>query len=259
MSSIRKHNLIFPATLIILCFFLILLPSGIKEKIAGISIRVFYLPINNIQGKFEEIYGIRERARQLETELVKAKLKLSYYADAVEETKRLREFLNFSESYEAELIPAEIIKRPDLPHRMSVLINVGENSGVKTDMAVIAPEGLAGRIQRVYENSSEVQLLIDPSSRISAVDTRSRVHGILKFLPSEGLMLDNVPGHEFIALGDTIKSSGMGGIYPPGIPIGVISNIEVLSSSYLFASVSVEPFTNFNKIERLFIVRKDIK
>jgi len=259
LGSIKRNSKLFPVGVVVLCFLLIVMPGGIKENIAEICIDIFYLPISNIQGKFGDLYGIRERARQLETELVKTKLELSYYEGVIEENKRLRQFLDFGFSQSADLIPAELIRRPDVPNRVTVLINVGHKQGIRSDMAVITPEGLAGCVQRVFDNSSEVQLLIDPASRVSAVDSRSRVYGILKSHPPAGLMLVDVPGHEDIAVGDTLESSGLGGVYPTGIPIGIISEITILPSSFIFADVTVEPFTRFGSIERLFVVRKESK
>ncbi|MBD3169608.1 MAG: rod shape-determining protein MreC [candidate division Zixibacteria bacterium] len=256
LGSLKKNELIITASLIFLCLLLILVPGGIKQSIAGIGISVFYLPINTIQNKFKDLYNIRERARELETELAESKLKLSYYVDAVDENKRLREFLEFSASYDAYLIPAEIVKRPEKPHRMSVLINVGKKEGAELDMAVITPEGLAGRITRVYDDGSEVQLLTDPSSRASAVDVRNRVHGIIKPKATGGLMMDNIPVHQLVAVNDTIKSSGLGGVFPAGIPIGTISNVTVPSPASLFLEVSIDPFADFNRIERLFLVAR---
>jgi len=132
-------------------------------------------------------------------------------------------------------------------------------SGVKADMAVITPDGLAGRVLRVYDKNSEVQLLIDPSSRAASLDVRSRVQGIVKAGPSGGLILDNVPGYEDVIIGDTIRSSGLGGVFPKGIPMGVVANIQQRSSSYLFADIMVNPFANFNSLERLFVVTGERK
>jgi len=227
---------------------------GMKEYIAEIGIEIFYLPIENIKGKFEDLYKVREHARRLEAELEKAKLQLSYFTDAVEENRRLREFLSLETDYGLKLIPAEIVKLPDIPNQCSVIINVGSDFGVRPDMAAIAPDGLAGKVKRVYDNSSEVQLLIDPSSRVSAVDNRSRVQGILKFNPIDGMILDNVPVHEDIAEGDTIKTSGVGGVFPQGIPLGVVAHFKIGSTSYFFAEIKVEPFVKFSRLERLFIM-----
>ena len=84
LSSIKKSDLISSVGLIVFCFLLIVMPVSIKEKIADVGVNVFYLPFYNVQDKFEELYGIRDHARQLETELVWAKLLLYYYADAAE-------------------------------------------------------------------------------------------------------------------------------------------------------------------------------
>jgi rod shape-determining protein MreC len=252
--SLKYNGSFLALVLIAVCLFLILLPLGFKERVSEISIEVFYTPFSNIEEWFSDLYGIREKARELEKELIQTRLRLSYYEDAIAENRRLRQFLDFSFFYHRTLLPAEIIKRSDQPHTMSILINIGKESGLAPDMAAITPEGLAGRVIRVYDKSSEIQLLLDPSSRVSAIDTRSRVHGILKYRSSRGLILDNIPGHEDIAVGDTIKTSGLGGVYPSDIPIGVISEIVILSSSYLFAEISVEPFTDFGSIERIYVI-----
>ncbi|MCP4631481.1 MAG: rod shape-determining protein MreC [candidate division Zixibacteria bacterium] len=259
LDSIKKNDILLLALLVVLCLMIILIPLRAKETIANITINIFYNPINSVQAKFKGLYAIKEEARNLEAELVEARLKLSYYSDAINENQRLKELLEFNSAYEVKLIPAEIIIRPEIPHHMSVLIGVGAESGVKTDMAVITPDGLAGRVLRVYDKNSEVQLLIDPSSRAASLDVRSRVQGIVKAGPSGGLILDNVPGYEDVIIGDTIRSSGLGGVFPKGIPMGVVANIQQRSSSYLFADIMINPFANFNSLERLFVVTGERK
>ncbi|MBD3233957.1 MAG: rod shape-determining protein MreC [candidate division Zixibacteria bacterium] len=253
-GSNNKKVSVIPSVLIILCLALIVIPTDTKIHISEIIIKIFYLPPNSLIEKFEDLYKIREKAKALETELVKTKLELSHYADAALENQRLREFLNFKTSYNIKLIPAEIVEAPDLPYYHSVIVNVGKKSGLRPDLAAISTRGLAGKVSRVYDSSAEIQLLLDPLSRVSVVDTRSRVQGILKVQMSGELILDNVPSHEDVKEGDTLKTSGLGGVYPPGIPAGVVTEFEVLSPSYLFAQIKVQPFAEFSRMERLFII-----
>ncbi len=243
-----------PIALLLISFLLLFLPIEYKESFAGITIRIFYAPGKILKEKFEGLYKVKERARELEAELTSAKLKISFYSDASRENARLREFLDFQSSYDFKLIPAEIIKKTDSPHRFSVLINIGNGGKIKPDMTAVSDEGLVGRVQFVFNDYAEVQLLTDPTCRVAAVDTRSRVQGILKPNPSGVLIFDNVPAHENIMVGDTLKSSGLGGVFPPGIPLGVITEINIRSSSYLFAEIVVKPFVDFDRLERFFIL-----
>jgi rod shape-determining protein MreC len=103
--------------------------------------------------------------------------------------------------------------------------------------------------------------MLDPNFRASAQDQTTRVFGIIKPWSGSSLQLDNVPLREEIRVGDRIITSGLGGIFPPGIMIGVVTAVESeeeqskINRSYgIFKTIEVAPYVDFNHLEELFVI-----
>jgi rod shape-determining protein MreC len=183
------------------------------------------------------------------------------------ENSRLRALLEFRSELEYRVIPAEVVaaepNRP--PGTGSVITNQGKDKGIKRDMPVVNLHGLVGKVQEVSSNRSTVQLMLDPSFRVSVIDQRSRVFGIIKPHSGPGpiLKLDNVPSGEDVRTGDEVISSGLGGIFPPGIRVGVVSAVDEprlgKTSPYsgVFREIRVKPSVDFSSLEELFILNLD--
>ncbi|MCD4690853.1 rod shape-determining protein MreC, partial [bacterium] len=132
----------------------------------------------------------------------------------------------------------------------------GTEDGVLEGMPVIVPEGLVGKIARVYRGKSLIEPLTSASSAVAVTIERSRVRGIVRprYRSSSELLsweMDYVPARSDIRTGDQIITSGLGGVYPAGLVVGHISSV---TEEPLTMQVGVDLSVEFSTTEQVFVV-----
>ncbi len=224
--------------------------QGFASEIGSQSFDFFYFLFN-----YDEI--ISEK-RALEEEL-SAEANLRYQLKELQkENQRLREMLGFQEQVEHELLPAEVIARDPSTWFETITINKGYADGVEQDMAVVTSRGLIGNIYQVSRSSSRVLLLTDTRRAVSALVQRSREPGFVGVVEGSPekrgyLRMVNLPSEANIQIGDTIVSSGLGGIFPKGLVIGRVMEVE--TDHYgLLKQALLSPEADFNRLEEVFVV-----
>jgi len=164
------------------------------------------------------------------------------------ENERLRELARFREGPEAAYITARVVGDSVSAYVRGALLNVGRKSGVAAGQAVVTGEGLAGRIAEVGENSARVLFVTDVNSRLPVQVERTRERAILAGNNSAQLRLTLLQGVAGVQPGDRIVTSGSGGSFPIGIPVG-----EVVSGGSE-GSIRVRPFADFSRLEFVRVV-----
>lgn len=212
-------------------------------------------------GFFRGLFDFRklqEENRELLKELADRENLRHQVLELQKENYRLREMLDFKERKDYELLPAEVIARDPSNWFETITVNRGSLHGVKKNMAVITSQGLVGNILKVSRTSSRVLLLTDSRRAVSALVMRSREPGDVGIVEgssgeSVSLRMTNLPPEANIQPGDTIISSGLGGIFPKGLVIGTV--LETGLDQYgLLQQAVVLPAVNFNRLEEVFIV-----
>jgi rod shape-determining protein MreC len=198
--------------------------------------------------------------------------RLSYQLERLkvlkDENRLLRHQLGFRDSSERNLIAAEVVGRGDTSGWwQSLRLNRGLDEGVRTNAAVVAAGGLVGRTTVVSDSTCEVLLVTDPQLRLSARLPRTGALGIVRgsgvsLLGREEIEmlcvpeppdLTYVPKHADIAVGDRVITSGLGGLFPEGIPVGyVVTKYEHKSGLYLCATL--RPVVELATLKYAFVV-----
>jgi len=163
------------------------------------------------------------------------------------ENERLRQLSQFREGPEAAFITARIVGENIGAYVRGALLNVGRKSGVAPGQAVVTGEGLAGRIAEVGDNAARVLFVTDVNSRLPVQIERTRELAILAGDNSPQLRLTMLQSLQGVQPGDRIVTSGHGGSFPVGIPVG-----EVISSNE--SGVKVRPFADFSRLEFVRVV-----
>ena len=144
------------------------------------------------------------------------------------ENLTLKEYVNLTEQYKNyKTVPAYIINKDTSNYSSVFVINVGEKSGVKENMTVIAAEGLVGHVISVTSDTAKIQTLIDSSNIVSATLENSKDNVICRgTLEANSLKATYISTDTVLTEGEKLYTSGMGGIYPKGIYIGTIEKIN---------------------------------
>jgi rod shape-determining protein MreC len=193
-----------------------------------------------------------------ENEFLKNKIeRLEHDLFIMEETRRenlrLKQMLSYSEELGPEKILAQVIGW-DSANQFKVLrLNRGSKDGITLMSPVITNSGLVGYIYRVGYNYSDVLTILDPNNRVDAIVERTRTHGIVEGVFNYMCSLKYVSRTEPIELGDRLITAGVGGIYPKGVKVGMITNIEQESSG-MTLSVEVTPSVDFHQLEEVIVL-----
>jgi rod shape-determining protein MreC len=227
---------------------------------------IFHKPAQLVAGFFENVNDIRNTYK--ENKLLKERLEEYVSLEAQvqtlkKENERLRALLNKKESLR-DFVPiqATVIGRNPDRWQETVIVNKGQQHGVKKDMAVITPEGLVGKVQHAAQFTSTIQLLSasDQKNRISAyVQGKENVFGLIEGYDEKrrALLLKEIPFDAKIKKKQKVLTSGLGGIFPKGLVIGEV--MEVVPDQYgLTKMVYVKPAANFYDIDDVIVVKRKI-
>ena len=171
-----------------------------------------------------------------------------------QENRRLRRLLALRDRMPLTTMTGEIIGREGGGWSRSLTVNRGRADGVARQMPVIVPEGLVGRVAQVRSGASVVQLLNDPTSTVGAVVQRTRTPGLVEGEPGGGVrfkfMARDGAG---VTPGDLIVTSGLGTLFPKGIPVGRVTAIEDKGSA-LFHYAVLAPAVDFARVEEVLLL-----
>ena len=193
---------------------------------------------------------------RMKKELDSLKIENYLYQEMLAANQRLQQLLQFRNMSDQPVLAAQVIGRDPTGWFQSVIIDKGKNSGIKLNMPVVNAEGVVGKLVSVSNNYSKVLLIIDQNSSVDCIIQRSRDDGILKGLSSGVCKLDYVLKSSDVHVGDVVVTSGLGGIFPKGIPVGEVTDVEDPPGE-LFKDVRIRPAVDFSKLEELLIILKE--
>ena len=230
-----------------------LILSPFQNAVSWLGDKVIFIKTSVI-----DIMNVHEQNKALQAEVEDLRAKNLAANEFEAENQRLRALLGYKEAAtQFDLVAARVIGREAATWSSTVIINRGTADGIANDMAVVTAMGLVGHISEAGLNSSKVQLILDPRSSVGTLVQRpeSRVAGIVEGdinNPTAPRMV-NIPKNSDVIVGDVIVTSGFGGIYPKGIVVGKITDIQNEESGLLKYGV-IETTVNFQKLEDVAII-----
>lgn len=175
--------------------------------------------------------------------------------EAAWENMRLRKALSFRPlDAGTRVISAEVIGRDPDHIYDAIVIDAGRDLGVDKDMPVVTSEGLVGYIAQVGSSDSVVQLLM--RTRVSALIQETRAQGIVSWTDGQ-FRLRFVEASNLVQEGNLVVSSGLGGRYPKGIPIGTVVEVKAEKRAPAFLRVVLKSVVDFSTLEEVFVLNKD--
>lgn len=217
----------------------------LKNRISGNE--QFFINVDEMKAENEKLKKENSELQQTlrEFEIVKA------------ENSTLREYVNLTDKYsEYTTYPAYVVQSDISNYSKTIIINAGKKDGIDVNMPVISDKGLVGHVISVTENSAKVQTIIDTSSIVTCTMSTTRdsiaARGVIdsdkelkgSYIPTEANVLD----------GDSVETSGIGGIYPKGIHVGTIKrvvNTKNITNRYAIIETAVD----FKKLETVLVIK----
>mgnify|MGYP001102304305 FL=1 len=203
---------------------------------------------------YVDLRTLREENKRLQLEVSTLKRRLDQLQEQALETQRLQRLLAMRDSSQAEFLTARVVGKDATNWFKTILLDCGSMEGVRRDQPVLAPNGLVGRVVEVTPTSARVQLFTDAVSAVGGLIQRTRVTGIVSGNLGAGTRIRYLPLMGDVVVGDEVVTSGMGGVFPKGIPIGRIATVERKSGA-LFQEATLTPAVDLSRLEEVLILK----
>ena len=206
--------------------------------------------------KYFGLINTHNENMRMKSEIESLRIENYQYQELLTTNQRLQELLQFKNTIDYPVIAAQVIGWDPTGWFQSIIIDKGENTGIKINMPVVNADGVVGKLVSVSYNYAKVLLIIDQNSSVDCIIQRSRDNGIVKGLSSKVCLFDYVVKASDVRLGDMVVTSGLGRIYPKGIPVGEIIDVQDPPGE-LFKNIKVRPMVDFSKLEELLVILKE--
>ncbi|OQY15736.1 MAG: rod shape-determining protein MreC [Desulfobacterium sp. 4572_20] len=204
------------------------------------------------------LVDVHHENTQLKSEIHELKMANNRYRELLATQGRLEELLQFKQTINRPVLAAQVIGLDPTGWFKSVIIDKGKWAGLRLDMPVVNAFGVVGRVVSVSSNYAKVLLIIDQNSAVDCLVQRSRDRGMLKGLMSETCKLDYVAKSNNITVGDIVVTSGLGGVFPKGLPVGRILDVKEISGE-LFKDIKIRTAVDFSKLEEVLVILEESK
>jgi rod shape-determining protein MreC len=208
----------------VLCLFS---PVGWTYNLSDTLRRTVLAPLVWLQVRAEEGRTSRKRFRVVTAERDSAAYLAQFLPSLRAENERLRQLLKLSQRLKTSYVPAEVLHQPQATDGRTLLLSVGSRQGVAPFNPVVAPEGLIGLVLTSTPYSSIAMTWAHPEFRVSAFTVSGNALGVVAPSTEAGggegaLELRGIPFRDSVPLGTLVLSSGLGGVFPRGIPVGTV-------------------------------------
>ncbi len=250
---IRHRN--FSSLLVTVIASLLMLNADLARQQAVarvLTISVFY-PFQFTVSQAARVRRLFSENKKLREEITALSVKCAQLEEAAAENKRLCGMLGFEENFSHTLLSARVVVREPSHLCRSIVINCGKKHGAALYMPVIHKDGVVGKIIQTLSAISLVQLIRDPTERISVMIKKNREVGILETPDSRNFFIQCRKYAE-VSVGDTVVTSGLGGIYPRGLMVGTVVEIRE-SSDPLFKDLFIFTSVDFFHIDEVFVMK----
>jgi rod shape-determining protein MreC len=207
--------------------------------------------------RYFDLVNTHKQNLLLRDEIYSLKAENYFYKERLATYQRLEKLFQLTDITEKKVTAAQVIGWDPSGLFNAVIIDKGWTSDLTVNMPVINADGVVGRIISVSKNFSKVLLLIDQNSAVDCVTQRSRASGIVKGLSSKTITyepsMNYVSKLSDIEVGDEVITSGIGGIFPKGIPVGQVIDVKTPPDE-LFMEVKIKPSADFSRLEEVLVI-----
>jgi rod shape-determining protein MreC len=213
-------------------------------------------------GNLQDLQNTYQENKQLKTRVDKLASLEAQVQKLEKDNKQLRDVLGEKKTLsDFKPLPATAIGRNPDQWNDIIVIDKGKINGIEQNMAVMTATGLVGKIKSVNQFSSTVQLLsaLDPKNRISAyIQGEANAYGLVEGYDAEKkqLLVKRIPYDAKVKKGQTVITSGLGGVFPAGLLIGTVESVK--TDQYgLNQTAYIKPGANFYDIEDVLVIKRN--
>ncbi len=210
-------------------------------------------PVRGLFGWASDLGVSRSQLEELRSQNQSLRVRVAELEEASLENERLRALVDLPKARELQSVAAHVIGRPTNSWDGVILIDRGSEQGIRVGMPVIGPQGLLGQTVSVTPGTARVRLITDQRSGVAALVQRTRAEGVVMGSIDGRMTLDFVPLEAQVKKGDVVITSGIGGVYPKGLPIGEVSEVQ-REANALYQEIRVQPASNPSGLEEVLVI-----
>jgi rod shape-determining protein MreC len=264
----RRRIRWWPVVIVLLAAFVILVNTQSIDAPRDVAARLT-LPLQRLlrqagnelrgaTGAAGDAAALRERNVELEQIVAQLTVENLRLKEIEAENVRLRSLLQFRDAnpsftYKGGQVVGRVVANEPTSIVKSILIDIGSNNGIEPGMPVVTELGLAGRVTDVYRNAARVLLITDSSSNVNTMLQNTRLRGMLRGRAGQLPIMDYLPQDQQILVGDIVVTSGEGGGFPVGIPVGQVVEVEQ-NDVEMFQRAVVRTTVDFDTLETVLVV-----
>ncbi|MCX8023262.1 MAG: rod shape-determining protein MreC [Syntrophorhabdaceae bacterium] len=264
-------NSIIIITSVLLLLFSFLVFTGVSPFVKGYSkikatvgettgplLKLVDLPVRYIKiffNSYINLVGVKRENEELKKKIDQLELENQKLVELEKENTRLKSILNIMNKNPQKMVAANVIGE-DLKNLFKcIIIDKGRDSGLKERMPVITPRGVVGQAVEIGRGHAKVLVLNDTNSSIDVYVEGKNTRGIAEGTGGSKLKLKYILKNDDLALGDKLITSGKDGIFPKGLPVGMVVEIDRKKPG-IFAEVDVMPFNNYKRVDEVLIIKR---
>lgn len=198
------------------------------------------------------LVNTRQRNILLENENQQLRAQLQQTEEISQQNKRLRKLLAFVDDLDLPALPAQVIGEDASDWARTIIIDKGSAAGLTNGLPVVSAQGVVGRIIKIAPNSSRVLLITDASSAVAALIQRTRTRSVARGRGAD-LSVEYALRNADINVRDLLVTSGMGGVFPKGLPLGFVTDVKT-DQFGLFQQVRATPTVDFSHLEEVMVI-----
>lgn len=211
----------------------------------------------NTWNNYFYLRNVRRENEQLRDQIQQMRLEQVRLQQDAAQARRLQALLAFKEEYISETVPSQVIGTSGSEQSRVIYIDRGTDHGLKENMPVITPEGIVGKVLRVFPGTAQVLIINDQTSGVGVILEKSRLQGILRGSADGSLNVEYIMADEKVEPGETILSSGGDKVFPKGLPIGRVA--AVAPGKNMFLRIRVTPAAELNRLEEVLVITKIVE
>lgn len=203
---------------------------------------------------YADLRHVREQNRQLQAELDRVRLEEASLAEDARQNGRLQKLFAFQQHYVSQTVPAHVIGTSGTDLSRVLYLDKGQADGLRTDMPVITPDGVVGKLRDVFPHSSQLLEIDDQTSGLGVILTESRLRGILRGTTAGQTEIIDVLPDERIRVGEPVVTSGGDQIYPRGLPVGTVQRIVNDPARNPYVAILVRTAVNLSRLDEVLVI-----
>jgi rod shape-determining protein MreC len=214
------------------------------------------LPIDFVRdawGRYADLVGVADRNALLQERIHALEEENLQLREALVAGGRLARIAEMRADFEVPMLPAQLVGSDVSAFFRSVLVDRGRAQGVRSGMPVINEEGIVGLVTATSERAARVTLLLDRQTAIDCTVQRSRTRGIVRGRGAELVEFEFVARGGDVEVGDSVITSGLDGVYPKGLRVGLVTAVSEADAG-LLRTATLAPAVDFGRLEQAFVI-----